>query len=81
MSGDTSIREKILIEKARGLSDEQFEKLISFLDTIIPQSEPSQKAKDEFYELSKNLNEKVKERGLTEEILQGILNKSDENRS
>ncbi len=77
MTVDVTVKEQKLIEKARKLSDEQLDKLMNFLDTIVT---PSASTSNSFWGLSNRAGKEAQENGLTYEMLQEILKEIDESR-
>ncbi len=70
-------KEEHLLIKVRMMTTEQVDTLLSFLNTIVNKEDDKLVAKIKFIETMKELSKNAQERGLTEEILQQILEERD----
>ncbi len=70
-------KEEHLLIKVRMMTTEQVDTLLSFLNTIVNKEDDKLVAKLKFIETMKEISKNAQERGLTEEILQQILEERD----
>ncbi len=70
-------KEEHLLIKVRMMTIEQVDTLLSFLNTIVNKEDDKLVAKLKFIETMKEISKNAQERGLTEEILQQILEERD----